>query len=127
MCGCFLQQVLLLGLRTDGAIVDDGPAGNCVFPVVDKDSRIYEIAICIIVPNPEFCDLAGCPTIRILMATDAGSCVVHRSKAVRDRLVFLIDLLIPGKRVSGWFDESIVDACSTVKAGRVKPGRRFSR
>ena len=60
------------------------------------------------------------------MAIDAGGCVVHGSKSIRDRLVFLIDLLIPGKRVSGWFNESIVDACGTVKTGRIKPGRRFS-
>ena len=112
---------------TDRAIIDDGPAGNRVLPVVDKDCRVDEIAIFIIVPNPKFCDLAGCPTIRILMATDAASCVVYRSKSIRDCLVFLIDLLIPSKGVSGWFNESIVDACCTVKAGRVKPGRRFSR
>jgi hypothetical protein len=118
---------VLLGLRTDSAIIDDGSAGNGVFPVVDKDGRVYEIAICIIVAHPEFCDLAGRPTVRILMAVDAGSCVVYGSKAIRNGFVFLIDLLIPSKGVSGWFNESIVDACSTVKTGRVKSGRRFSR
>jgi hypothetical protein len=61
------------------------------------------------------------------MAIDAGSGVVYRSKTFRDSFVFLIDLLIPSEGVSGRFDESIVDACCTVKAGRVKPGRRFSR
>ena len=116
----------LLGFRTDSAIVDDGPAGNRVFSVVDEDGRVDEIAIFIIVPNPEFCDLAGCPTIRILMATDAARCVVHRSKPMRDRLVFLIDLLIPSKRVSGWLDDSVADALCTVEAGSVEPGRRFS-
>src|SRR5271170_1751340 len=99
---------MLLGLRTDGTIIDYGPAGNRVLAVVDKDGRVYEIAICIIVPYPQFCDLTGCPTIRILMAIDARSCVVYRSKALRDGFVFFIDLLIPSEGVSGRFDESII-------------------
>src|SRR3984957_1475025 len=115
----------LLGLRTDSAIVDNGPAGNRVFSVVDEDGRVDEIAIFVIVPNPEFRDLAGCPTIRILMATDAARCVVHRPKPIRDRLVLLVDLLIPSKRVSGWLDYSIADALCTVEAGSIEPCRRF--
>ena len=91
-------RYVLLGLRTDSAIIDNRSTGNRVFPVVNKDCRVHEIAICIIVPNPEFCDLAGRPTIRVLMASDAGSGVVHRSKPILDRLVFLIDILIPSKR-----------------------------
>jgi len=76
----------LLGFRTDSAIVDNRPAGNRVFFVVDEDGRVYEIAIFVIVPNPEFCDLAGCPLF------DSGGKRRRRlrytqSKSIRDRLV----------------------------------------
>src|SRR5271166_2571399 len=121
----FRRRYVLLGLRTDGAIIDDRPAGNRVFFVVDNDCRVYEIAIFIIVPNPEFRDLASCPAIRILMASDAGGGVVHRSKPILDRLVLLIDILIVSKRVSGRFGYSIADALCAVEAGSVEPSRRF--
>ena len=55
----FCRRDGFLGFRTDSTIVDNGPAGNRVFPVVDEDGRVDEIAIFIIVPNPEFCDLAS--------------------------------------------------------------------
>jgi hypothetical protein len=60
------------------------------------------------------------------MANDATGGVVHRSKSIRDCLVVLIDLLVPSKTVSGWFDDSVADALRTVEAGSVKTGGRFS-
>ena len=36
---------MFLGLRTDSAVIDNGPAGNRVFSVVDEDGRIDEIAV----------------------------------------------------------------------------------
>jgi hypothetical protein len=79
------------------------------------------------VPNPQLSDLAGGPAIRILVAHDAGSCVVHRPKPIGDSLVLLVDLLIVRKRIPGRFDQSVADAGGTVKAGRVEPRRRLSR
>src|SRR5258708_29828600 len=49
----FRRRYALLGLRADSAIIHDGPPGNRVLSVVDKDGRVYEIAICIVVANAE--------------------------------------------------------------------------
>ena len=111
---------------TDRAIVDNGPAGNRVLSVIDEDCRVDEIAIFILVPNPEFCELAGASTVRVFVATDAGGCVVHRAKSGLDGMVLLIDLLILGKGVSGWLDDSVAEALCAVEAGSVEAGRSFS-
>jgi hypothetical protein len=121
----FCCRDVLLGLRTDRSIINNRSAGNRVLPVVDKDGRVNEIAIFILVPNPEFCELAGSAAVRILMTTDAGSCVVHGPKSGLHGMVLLIDLLIAGKRVSGWLGNSVADALRAAEAGSVEPGRRF--
>ena len=115
----FCRGYGLLGFRADSAIVDNGSSGNRVFPVIDKDCRVNEIAIFIIVPNPEFRDLTCGPTIRILMTSDATRRVVYRSKTSRDRLVFLINLLVQCKRVSVWLDDSVANAVCTIEAGSI--------
>jgi hypothetical protein len=43
---------VLLRFGTDSPIIDDGPAGNGVFAVVDDDGRVYESAVGIVVPYP---------------------------------------------------------------------------
>ena len=60
------------------------------------------------------------------MANDAAGGDVHRSKPIRDCLVFFVDLLVSSKTVSGWLDDSVADALCTVEAGSVKTGGRFS-
>jgi hypothetical protein len=95
--------------------------------VVDVDGRVYEIAVRVIVPNPQFSDLPGGSAVGILMAHDAGSCVVDRPKPIGDCLVLFVDLLIVCKRIPGRFDQSVADARGTVKAGRVEPRWRLSR
>jgi hypothetical protein len=51
--------------------------------------------------------------------------VVDRPEPIGDRLILLVDLLIPSKRVSNWLNDSIADAVCTVEAGSVEAGRSF--
>jgi hypothetical protein len=122
----FCRRDVLLSFRTDRAIIDDGAAGDRIFAVVDKDSRVDEVAVFVIVSDPEFRELAGSPTVRILMATDAALCVVGRSKPIGDRFVLLVNLLVSSKCVSGWLLDPVADAVCTVEAGSVEAGRRFA-
>ena len=122
----FCVGYVLLGLRTDSAIVDNGPAHNGVLSVIDEDCRVNEIAIFILVPNPKFCELAGSPTVRIFVTTDTGGCVVHRAKSGLYGMILLVDLLISGKGVSRRLDDSVADALCAIEAGSVEAGRRFS-
>src|ERR1700757_2746648 len=63
--GCWY---VFLHLRTDSAIVDNRTAGNGVLSIVNSDSRIYEIAVCIVVANTKFGELTRGAAVWILVA-----------------------------------------------------------
>jgi hypothetical protein len=99
---------------------DDRSAGDRVFPVVDENCRIDEIAVFIAMPDSEFGELACPTTIRILMATNTSRGVINGAKAGLDEVVLLIDLLIPGERISGRLSDSVADVLCTVETGECR-------
>ncbi len=116
---------MLLGLRTDGAVVDDGAACDRVLAVVYEDGRVDEVAVVIFVPDPEFGELAGSSAVWVLMAADAGGCIIDGPESGLHGVVLFVDLLIMGKGVSGGLDDSVADALCAVEAGSIESGRRF--
>jgi hypothetical protein len=117
----FCCRDVFLSFRTDRAIIDDGASRNRIFAVVDKDSRVNEVAVFVIVSDPEFRELAGSPAIRILMATDAALRVISRSKSIGDRFVLLVDLLIPSNVSPAGSTIPLLMLCAPLKLGVLKP------
>src|SRR5271167_2491676 len=62
---------MLLGLRTNGTVVDNGTARYSGRPSVDRDSGIHEVSVCVIVPDPLFGKLAGGAGYSVVMTFDA--------------------------------------------------------
>src|SRR5579864_215386 len=104
---------MLLGLRTDRTIIDDGTAGNRVLAVVDENGGIDEIAHIIEVPGAHLGDLAYSARDRVLMAIDAGGCVVDRTEAGVDAFTLFVVRLVEGKRVICRFGQAIANALRT--------------
>jgi hypothetical protein len=117
----FCRRDVLLCLRTDGAIVENGPADNAVLSVIDEDCRVNEIAIFIVVPNPEFGELAGSSTVRISWQLTHVIARVHKAKSSLRRMVLLIDFLIPSKCVTGGSTIPLLTLCVPLKLGVLNP------
>ncbi len=70
---------VLLRLRTGGAIVDEGPAGDSARAIIDQNGRIRKISIRILVAYPDLRNLARATSDRVLMAFGASRRVEHRT------------------------------------------------
>src|SRR5580692_832021 len=106
---------MFYGLRTDGAIVDDGAARDGILPLVNDDSRVHEIAVGVIVPGADFCHLTGSSSHRILVAIGARGGVVNRTEPSVVSFSCLKVLLIDGEGVRDeaserWFGDAVADA-----------------
>src|SRR5271156_4930769 len=121
----FICGYVLLGLCTDGAVIDNRTAGNAVLTVVDQHRGVHEIAIRVLVPNPDLSNLARTPGHRILMTIAARGCVVYRAQASCDVFPFFEVLLVEGKGITGGFHYSIADALGGRKAWSIESGWGF--
>src|ERR1700722_2362002 len=98
---------MLLCLGNHRPVVDDGPAGNGVGPIVNCHGGIHEIAVGVVVTNAEFGKLAGSATHGVLMALGTGSAVEYRAQPAVHIVNPLVGLLIESERVSRSFRDSI--------------------
>jgi hypothetical protein len=79
----FRGRNVLLSFGNDGAIVDDGAAGNCGGAIVNRNGGIYKVATGIAVRGAQFGELAGAAADGVLMAIGASPRVKHGPKPVR--------------------------------------------
>src|SRR3954452_471516 len=98
---------MLLRLRADGTVVDNGTAGNAVCSIVDQNGGIDEITICVFVTGTDFGKLTSRSSHAILMAFGTGRRVKHRTESCT-RIVSAFKLcLIESKCVTGWLRDTV--------------------
>src|SRR5215472_215438 len=121
---------MLLRFGNDRAIIHDRPAGDGVRAIVDRNRRIYEIAVGIQMPRAQFRELAGCTAHRILMTIRASTGVEDGAEPGARIMCCFKSLLVESKRITGRFHDPIAPALSADvldKRGGVKAGGSLSR
>src|ERR1700757_522369 len=98
---------MLLRLRDERAIVDDGAEGDGVCAVVDGDGGGDEIAVGIEVAGADFGELAGAAADGILVAIGASPGVEDRAQAGAGVVVLLETGLIEGVGVARGFGNTV--------------------
>ena len=108
---------VLLSLRNQRAVIDDGAEGDGVCAIVDGDGGGDEIAVGIEVAGADFGELAGAAADGILVAVHAGSGIKYRAQTgaciVRLFEIGLVDCI----RVAGGFCNAVADALRALILG----------
>src|SRR5579872_1492008 len=119
---------MFLGLRTNRAVINQRTAGDCVFAIVNKNGRVYEVSIGVQMPGPNFSNLARSARHRILMAINTDRGIVDGAQtAVVSFTCFEISL-IDSKGVVWRLRYAIADTFGARILGecwRCEPRRRF--
>src|SRR5258708_37641712 len=90
----FRNRYVLLRLRNDSPVVNDGAADDLIRSVVDRHYGIHEGAALISMSDSQLGKLARSAAHRILMAFGTGPPIVDGAQSAVDVVQSLVDLLI---------------------------------
>src|SRR6516164_7690144 len=109
----FFVRQHFLSLRTDGAVIHDGTARDRVRTVVNRDGRVDEIAVRVLVSGADFRYLARAAGHRILVTVSASRRIVNRTESAIVALSLLKVLLIEREGVTRGFGNAVTDTLRT--------------
>src|SRR5258708_10724439 len=119
---------MLLRFRHDRPVIDDRTARDGIGSVIDGNGRVDEIPIRIQVAGPQFGELTGAATDRVLVAVRAGTGVEDRSESGRGIVRCLVRLLVKCIRVARRLGNAVAYAFRSWalnQSGRIETGRSF--
>src|ERR1700756_261139 len=99
---------MLLRLRKERAIVDEGAAGDAGRTIVNEYGGIHKVAVCVEVTHTQLGELARGAAHRILMAFGAGPAVEYGPEAGTRVVHLFVNLLVEGVTVARGLGESII-------------------
>src|SRR5271166_257492 len=99
---------MFLNLWADGSVVNEGAARNRA--AIDRNRRVYEVPVVVLVAHAKLRDLAWSATDWILMALHACRGIEYGAKPKARVLSSFKYLLIAGKSVSRRFGNAIAGA-----------------
>ncbi len=101
---------MLLSLRSQCAVVNDGAVGDSVRAVVDGHRRSDEVAVGVLVARADFRELTRSPTDGILMAISAGSGIEYRAQPGAGVVILLETDLVERIGVAWGFCDAVANA-----------------
>jgi hypothetical protein len=101
---------MLLRLRNQGAVIDDGAIGDGIRTIVYWNGRRDEVTVRVVVASADFRELAGSAADRILMAIRAGSGVKDRPESGAGVVILLEPGLVERIDVTWRLCDTVTDA-----------------
>src|SRR5215472_1381576 len=124
------DRYVLLCFRNDGTVIENGAPLDGRGTVIDRDHGIDEVAVFVVMADPQLRELARSAAHRVLMALGTRASVEDGSQSRGYIVLRLVDLLISREGVARRLREAIAGAFGTWMRDQrrsVKAGRRFGR